>query len=389
MIRIMSLLLLLFFITLPLSADPKTVYEPPFFPQSAEIMAQGGSFNANAQEFYSLFSNPAAYAGETTSFTIMSSMPWLYAFPDAAVFEALAGIGSDPFGAIAGLNDILVGPGFGAGTSVGMGYVGNGLGLGLIGMADVFASGPNTLGINVDSNITIGFIGGFALPIPIGPVTLKVGGALRPMYRVRVPKLGISAFASMLSDDGDTAELTAPVYHGVGLGLDGGVIAEFGPIIAGVALRDLFGTSFQYSSSTLTELIDALSVGSLPQGGEPVSEDVNYVIPMTAHLGAAFHPKFGAFSEIIDPIIHVNYEVPVVMETERPSFWSSFHAGVEIAFFSTLRLRAGLNQGYLTAGAGLHLLFFDINFAYFGRELGNFAGSKQNQGVTAELAFRL
>ena len=386
--RALSVVLPLLIIVSASYSDAKIVYEPPFFPQSAEVMAQGGSFNANASGFYSLFSNPAAFAGQESSFTITSVMPWMYAYPNAAVFEALVAIGSDPFGAIAGLNDLLTGPGFGAGVSTGVGYVGNGLGLGLIGMVDLFALGPNTLGINVDSNITVGFVGGFALPIKIGGLTLKIGGALRPMYRVRVPKLGINTFASLLSDDGDSAELTVPAYHGVGLGLDGGVIAEFGPLVAGVALRDLFGTSFQYSTSTLTELIDALAVGSLPQGGEPVSDDVRYIIPMTVHMSAAFHPKLGGLSKIIDPIIHLNYELPVVPDEESQSFWKSFHVGAEVAFFSILKLRAGLNQGYITAGVGVHLLFVDLNMAYFGRELGSFAGSKQNQGLTAELALR-
>jgi hypothetical protein len=382
-----AVLLLLIIVFAPF-ADEQIVYEPPFSPQSAEIMAQGGSFNANARGFYSLFSNPAAYAGEETSFTITSVMPWLYAYPNAAVFDALVAIGSDPFGAITGLNDLLTGPGFGAGVSTGFGYVGHGMGLGLIGMMDLFALGPNTLGINVDSNITVGFVGGFALPIKIGGLTLKIGGALRPMYRVRVPKLGINTFASLLSDDGGSGELTVPVYHGVGLGIDGGAIVEFGPLVAGLALRDLFGTSFQYTKSTLTELIDALAVGSLPQGGDLVSGEVRYVIPMTVHMSAAFHPKLGAISKIIDPIVHLNYEVPVVPAEEGHSFWTSFHVGAEIAFFSIVKLRAGLNQGYITAGVGLHLLFVDLNVAYFGRELGSFAGAKQNQGLTAELAFR-
>jgi hypothetical protein len=315
-------------------------------------------------------------------------MPWIYAFRDKAVIDSLIALATDPFSAIAGLNDLLTGPGFGAGVSTGFGYVGNSMGIGLIGVADVFGVGPNTLGINVDSNITIGFVGGFALPIRIGGLTLKVGGGFRPMYRIRVPELGINTFATLLSDDSASANLDDPVYHGVGLALDAGILAELGPFIAGVALRDLFGTTFKYSVSSLTELMDALKVGSLPEGGELVSEDVRYVIPMTAHLSAALHPDFGAVSKFVDPSVHVNYELPLVPAEERGSFWTSLHVGAEVALFSAVKLRAGLNQGYLTAGVGLHLFIFDLNVAYFGRELGSFAGSRQNQGVTAELAFR-
>ena len=382
-------ILLFFCITATkLLAEIKVVREPQFAPPSAQVMAQGGSFNANGRGFYSLFSNPAAFAGEKPSLTIASVMPWIYAFPSPDLIGALVAIADDPVSGILGFNNLLTGPGFGAGVSTGVGYVGNGLGLGLVGMTDIYGWGPNTLGINVDSNITVGFVGGFALPVPIGGMTLKIGGAFRPMYRIRVPKLGINAFAALLAGDSVETEIDAPVHQGVGLAIDAGTIFEFGPFAAGIALRDLFGTTFQYSMSTLAELMDALAVGSLPAGGELVSDDVRYTIPMSAHFGAAFHPRLGAISKIVDPIVHVNIERTLMPGETGGSFWTSFHAGAEVAFFSILSLRAGLNQGYLTAGLGLHLLFLDLNVAYFGRELGSFAGSRQSQGVTLELAVR-
>jgi len=380
------LFILLLFAASSLCAEEGTVYEPPFSPRSAEVMAQGGSFNANAQGFYALFSNPAAYAGETSSLTVFSGMPWVYAFPPPALTESLSALGQNPVSA--GWSDLLTGPGGGAGASLGVGYVGNGLGLGLIGTAESFAWGPNTLGISVDSNITVGFIGGLALPIRIGGLTMKIGGAFRPMYRIHVPGLGINAFMSMLSGDSGEGEINVTAYHGVGLALDAGILAEYGPLAAGVALRDLFGTPFQYSTSTVTALIEALKAGSLPEGGELVSGETRYVIPMTAHFGVAFHPRLGGLSAIVDPIVHADWEVPFLSGERAVSFWTSIHAGAEVSLFSMLKLRAGINQGYLTAGIGFHLLFVDLNVAYFGRELGSFAGSRENQGVTAELAFR-
>jgi hypothetical protein len=109
---------------------------------------------------------------------------------------------------------------------------------------------------------------------------------------------------------------------------------------------------------------------------------------MSAHLGVSFHPTLGGLSRIIDPVVHAEYALPFVPAEVAPSFWSSIHAGAEVTLFSLLKLRAGLNQGYMTAGAGLHLLFLDANVAYFGRELGAFAGAKQSQGITAEVAIR-
>ncbi|MBT3273785.1 MAG: hypothetical protein HN368_11550, partial [Spirochaetales bacterium] len=315
-------------------------------------------------------------------------MPWLYAFPDEPTIAAISALADDPTAGITGLNDLLTGPGFGLGVSAGLGYVGNSLGLGMVGMADIFANGPNTLGILVDSNITLGFVGGLGVPINLGGLVLHVGGSVRPMYRIRIPGLGIADAITLMSADFSNVDIPLDVYHGVGLAIDAGAIAELGSLSASLAIRDLGGTAFQYSISPLGEVLAALSAGSMPQNGELVTDDVRYVIPMSAHLGVSFHPDLGGFSNLIDPIIHAQYSLPFVEAEEAPSFWSSVHLGAEITALRFIKARVGLNQGYVTAGAGIHLLFLDFNVAYFSRELGSFAGAQQSQGVTAEVALR-
>ena len=78
----LTLLLLVFTICASAFGETTKVYEPRFIPQSAEIMAQGGSFSANAKGYYSLFTNPAAFGRTKMSLTLASAMPWLYAFPE-------------------------------------------------------------------------------------------------------------------------------------------------------------------------------------------------------------------------------------------------------------------------------------------------------------------
>jgi hypothetical protein len=363
-------------------------YEPQFIPQSAEIMAQGGSFNANAKGFYSLFTNPAAFGKGKASLTLVSAMPWMYALPSESTVAALETASADPAAAIGELNDILTGPGFGAGVSSGIGFVGANLGLGLIGMADVFASGPNTFGVEVDSHITFGFIGGLGIPIDLGGILLRLGGAVRPMYRIRIPNMGIDEVLSLASSDMSTGEITLPVYQGVGLGIDLAAMAEFGPFTASLSIRDLGGTVFQYTTSTFSEAMTALDAGSLPEGGPEIPENERYVIPMTWNIGAAFHPDLGGLAKLIDPVVHADYAISFVPIEVAPTFWTSLHLGAEVRLLSIFKLRAGINQGYITAGAGVHLLFLDVNVAYFGRELGSFAGAKQSQGLTAEVAIR-
>lgn len=48
-----------------------------------------------------------------------------------------------------------------------------------------------------------------------------------------------------------------------------------------------------------------------------------------------------------------------------------FHGGAEYLFYDTIALRAGIDQKKLTVGAGIRLLFFGIDYAFAGYDLGN------------------
>lgn len=56
------------------------------------------------------------------------------------------------------------------------------------------------------------------------------------------------------------------------------------------------------------------------------------------------------------------------------------HAGAELHFFDKMMaLRAGLNQGYITAGAGLDFTFFKVDYAYYTEEIGAYAGQWEDE----------
>lgn len=132
--------------------DPVTYYEPAFQPQSPEVMGQGGSFLANARAFNSLYTNPAGFSAGKPSLTILAVNPWFYFFPDSATIEGVSMIAEDPASGIEALNALLTTSGTGLGAQLGLGYVGNGFGIGFIMMNDTFAYGPNTLGVRVDTD---------------------------------------------------------------------------------------------------------------------------------------------------------------------------------------------------------------------------------------------
>jgi hypothetical protein len=64
------------------------------------------------------------------------------------------------------------------------------------------------------------------------------------------------------------------------------------------------------------------------------------------------------------------------------------HAGVEVAL-PLLTLRAGLNQGYYTAGVGLNLGLIHVDAATYGVELGAYPGQQEDRRYVAQFTFQL
>ncbi len=110
---------------------------------------------------------------------------------------------------------------------------------------------------------------------------------------------------------------------------------------------------------------------------------------MAVTTGIGYHPDFGALAWLIDPTFNVDYQHVFYADPENtPSFWTGVHAGTEIRVLRFMKVRAGINQGYITAGIGAKLFFLDINMAYFTREMGEYAGVDPNSGMSLEVAIR-
>jgi hypothetical protein len=289
------------------------------------------------------------------------------------------------------MNSQVTTGGFGAGASAGIGYVGNGLGLGAVFIADSLLNGPTLLGMNGTLTGTLGFIGGLSFPFDAFGAKIHLGGAVRPMIRVRVPLTSGVALGvlSSLATGGDAiaALNTADALFGVGIGLDFGSVLELGWFSVGLSVRDLGGTQFRYAQSTFGATTSAFSASLKFPTGIPTGTDT-YTIPMDIRFGVALHPDFGTFSSILDPSLSVDIDNVAGILSGTSSVWTHLHAGAQVRILSLFSVSAGLNQGYLTAGVGLKLLFLDINAAVFTRELGAHLGDLPNAGATVDVAIR-
>ena len=298
---------------------------------------------------------------------------------------ALAGIASF-------LNDQVTTGGVGIGASAGIGYVGNGLGLGTVLIVDSLLNGSSLLGASGNMTGTIGFIGGLSVPFDVLGFKIHVGGDVRPMIRVHVPisnTVAVGMLSALITNSDVFAAMnSASALYGVGIGLDVGTIAELGWFTAGLSIRDLAGTQFRYSSSTFSVLESSLLTNAeFPTSGTSTSTNT-YTIPMDVAVGVGLHPDMGTFNNVLDPSINVDLHNVIGVLSGQDSVWTQLHLGAELRFLSFLTLRGGLDEGYLTAGLGIKIAVLDLNFAVFTQELGQYVGDTPNSGATLSVAIR-
>ena len=376
-----------------LNAAGAEIIETPFVPLGPQVMGRGGSFIADAHGYDSFFFNPAGFSRDDGSFTLTSAGMWIYSRPDVLIGlgqDLIAGA-STPSSIIGFMNSQVTTGGLGAGSSVGIGYVGNGLGLGAVVIIDSLLSGPSLLGMRGDLTGTIGFIGGLSFPFEVGGIRIHAGGSVRPMIRIHLPLDSSDAFALLgaLATGGNAlaALNSAEALYGVGIGIDLGAIAEVGWFDFGLSIRDLAGTQFRYAQSTYGAITSTFGSQMRFPAGTPVIADT-YAIPMDIGFGIAFHPDFGTFNAVIDPSMSVDIRDLAGVLSGNTSVWTLLHAGAQVRILSIFGVSAGLNQGYLTAGVGLKLFFLDVNMAIFTRELGTYIGDKPNAGATFDASIR-
>jgi hypothetical protein len=393
------------FSAVPVSAE--TIRQREFLPVFPSLIAQGGSSVASVQGYQSLFTNPAGLARDMESRLVIPAMTlWVYSRPDLLLstigaFSADEGDSDDDEGdpIYNRLKEQFTTNGFGLGANLGIGWTGNGIGLGLSIASETYLYGDTfPLGLQGEINNQFTFVIGYAQPVEVGPVTLALGGALRPTLRV-TSFVDSDTSAQLLSqflgvdtgDGGDDANPldTISALNGWGVAFDAGLQATWRPFTLGMQGRNLFNTRMQYSRNSINQIINALGAGGLPSESDTPVDDT-YVIPFEFSMGAAWHPDIGTYRAVVEPILH--FEIRDVFKTtdqdrERPrSYWTRLHTGAQVRLLNFFDWRIGINQGYATTGFGIDLAFLRVNYAIYSYEFGRYPGDRQVGGAALEFA---
>lgn len=416
----MKKLLLIILINIGITAWAiDTYYENGLSFYSPEVLAQGNTFVAEANGLASFEYNPAGLTGES-SFTLFSAnmnlISNLVQLSDDILLEynddegtSLTGIDldvlsylldpdnrvslitallnqvSEPYG------DSIYANGLGAASALSMGFTGNGFGIGLSMSLDYEVYGNELLTSELNSVITTSLLLGYGRTLNLGIISLDLGVAARPTYKIR-SNSALTPVVDMLLED--TISLTSSDFMedldyltGIGVGIDAGAKVHFMDLTVGLAVLDIGGTNTVYYENSYENIINGTLLGT-----EKVLDE--YVTPATLKFGLSYNPSLWALFDIINPTIALDYSLEFIDEgtfedyANQGSFWNNLSLGTELEIVSMVSLRAGLNQGYVTLGVGLELFIFELDAAVYSYELGEDVGDRQQMGAVVEFGIR-
>jgi len=352
-------------------------------PKDASSMGMGGTFKVFSTGYDTFFGNPAGFGTKSGQLTLADLNTWVYMKPTPdnikAVQDVMGGNSEDMVGLI---GDLIVDNGFGAGASLGLGWAGKGFGLGFTMVTDEVATGASLLGAKLISQTQADFTVGLAFPFNLGPLAFSLGADARLFYKLNSDPASGWPFSTIVDDivtnDKDPMEAVADmdILGGYGLAFDTGATIGFGPFMAGVMMRDL---GFEINMERV-KVRDVLENGEIPMDGP-----VPYTLKPVITTGLGFKLDIG----LISPSVYIEANNPLaVFEEGIDSVWGNIHAGAELRILRILALRAGLNQGYLSLGAGIDILFLHADAAVFTEELGVNPGDFGRTGIAVQAAVR-
>lgn len=346
---------------------------------SARTGGFGGSYSALEAGFDTLSTNPAALAfvKKEWSFARLAlqasgplfDLPAVLQDPDTIVEGVLDLVGNNN-GVYIGAN--MTGP-------FSFGKVDRNFGFGIFNRTLATIDIPSISSISILSGEELLFLGGYGLTLyEKGSHSLAVGLQMKGFFQFFLVESGtaIGILPSLMSFKVDAL----PTILSTGFGVDLGVMYRMGNrFSAGITCKDLYTPVF----STLYE-----SSGDFMDGTDSAT-DFTRLLP--------------------DLSLGVTYSIPIPVQWSTVSSWNvmadyrnaldilnplfrnlilNVAFGTELILLDVVSLRAGISDTYLSAGLGLNLSFFQIDFAMFGKELGIEPGMRPLLNMALSLSFK-
>jgi hypothetical protein len=343
----------------------------PLAMPSTRSLGMGGTHVAYADDVYALFVNPAALqrANQGSGFEFSPAFVGplfklidLAGSVDGDLIGALGDFAADTGGKIP-INFDLRGP-------LSVGYTANGLGFGLW---DRVHGEATFIGTDIDALVFADLILNFGMSfsvLSLGSHEVDAGFVVKPFLRAKAEK-GASALDAINGADVLFDNFNVPLIAGAGLDL--GFMYRFHEdLSAGMTIDDVYTAGGR--------------VATVYGDDDGVS---SYRVPATLNLGAAYVlrplPWLSA-AFMLDYRDVANLFQAGDFTKRNPIL--NLALGIELSLLQFLKLRVGLNEMLPAAGVGIEAKAFQLNFAIYGRELGNEPGGFSTYGLDLSIAVR-
>lgn len=352
----------------------------PFTLVSARSAALGGVHAALADDFSSLFSNPAGFVGADQELSVAELSITAYG-PLFDIIDSTSSFLQD-----GGDLDIsgVIGPhglktGLTATGPLSFGWVGRGLGFGIFNRSAMAASAQG-VSINAQASEDLILVGGYAFRFsPAGGHDIDIGFLAKGFLRGSLNLEGsILTVTDMFEDDLLSGK---PFLSTAGVGLDLGLRYEFvRTIAAGLVCRDVYSPALVTTYASVQDFIDGVS-----------SSDADYgqILPRL-DFGLLYTPRFSFIERIVSGIViaadYRDFLDLTALIPRNPIL--NVALGIELTVLDVLSLRAGIADALPSAGFGIDLTFMRLDFAMRGIEFGLDPGYDPVFAMDLGLTFR-
>lgn len=343
-------------------SSSSAIAEPYFgFHRGTRTLGMGGAFTAVADDQNALYFNPAGLS-RIKVFNLGILNPQIELSDNAIdLFNDMSDVDMDDSGAVADVMRKYVGENnhikVAADVYTGFRVGGAGVMVSAIGQATSDIRIRNLVNpvaqINTVADYGVIVGGGMDLPFVDG---LKVGAALKGIARTSV---NAEYTAEELADDNFEDIMDDDQMDGSGISADIGIL-------------------YTTSALKVTDLNLALVAQNIPEMdfGDAMDTKTQY------NAGIALSQK--VFGMTVMEALDV-YDITDNAGGDD-SWEKKIHLGVEVALPVILSVRAGLNQGYATAGATLNFKVIKLDVATYGEEIGVVGGQKEDRRYVAQIS---
>jgi hypothetical protein len=346
--------------------------------ESGKFAGFGGAYSTLEAGFDTLSTNPAALAyvnreWSVARIAVKASGP-LFDLP--AVFQS-----SDVASGVIDLVAANKGVYFGANMTgpLAFGKVDKNFGFGIFNRTISSVNVSSLVKGTVMAGEELLMVGGYGMTIfEKGPNSIAVGLQLKGYFQTFMYDSGtaISVIQSVtqLSADG------IPAVFSTGFGLDVGALYKLDDqFSAAITCKDLFTPVFSTRYASFSSYLENTPNSStvFTKLDPNLTAGVAYSLPIPDSWTTVSSLKFMFDYRDALSVFKAVYRNPIL----------NCALGSELVLLKTVSLRAGINESYLSAGLGLDLTIFDIDFAMYGSELGLDPGSRPLLNMALSVAF--